>query len=368
MGKIKILLMSDLHLGIERENSLISGEERLSTFMNIISLARKHDILLIAGDLINSENIDPSYYEIIRKEFSSLLEEGKEIFYTPGAGELTDLGKLNPEIKEIITTFTFSDSSDSYVYKSSLGDIFVYGLQNMSVNNTWSIERKVPEGFHIGLFYTDFSPQITGVSDTGCIKKDDMKKMNLDFFALGKSHNFKMFRSSNKILGACSGSAEPCSMDEYGERYAVSMDLDGNNLPGIKRIAVNKVKILNEDVDCRQFAGQTELIEKIKLSWPGSSLININFSGERDFLIEKSFITKLTDYFRNLKIHDNSIPTLKVIIEENINSDSLKGLFYRNLRDAISEAGNKMDNRLLADIILQRNGNNKTGEGVLCDS
>ena len=86
MEKIKILLISDLHLGMERENSLISGEERLITFRRIISLAHKHDILLIAGDLIHDENIDSNILIYWKKNFHLCLKQGKEIFYHPGFG------------------------------------------------------------------------------------------------------------------------------------------------------------------------------------------------------------------------------------------------------------------------------------------
>jgi predicted phosphodiesterase len=366
MAKIKILLISDLHLGLERINPWISAEERLSTFRNIISLAREHDILMVAGDLINDSAIDSSYYDLIEKEFSSLLSDGKEIYYCTGAGELTGEGFLDPLIRRISTTFTFSDTSSNYVYKSSFGELFIYGLQNTGINDKWDIARKTPEGFHIGLFYADFSPQLAGAPDIRCIKKDDMKKMNLDFFALGKSHTFKMFKSSSKILGACPGSAEPCSMNEYGDRYAVSLEVEDGELRSIKRIAVNTVKIMNEEIDCRIFSGQQELVEKIKSTWAAGSLININLAGERNFLINDNFRMELVNFFRKIVITDCSVPSLEVLIDENRGSDSLKGFFYRNLKEQIP--GGKMDSRLLASIILKKNIKNKTECAIICDS
>jgi DNA repair exonuclease SbcCD nuclease subunit len=367
MEKIKILLTSDLHLGLERVNSLISGEERLSTFMKIISLAHKHNILLIAGDLIHDENIDASYPDVLKKEFSALLEAGKEIYYTPGSGELTKGGKLSPLLTGISTTFTFSDNSD-YVVKSSIGEIFIYGLQNMSLNKGWNIARKGRDGFHIGLFYADFSPQLSGTPVVGCIKKDDMKKMDLDFFALGKSHAFKMFRFSNKILGACSGSAEPCSIDEYGDRFVVSLELDGNELCNIKRIAVNTGKILYNVMDCGTIINQKDLIEKIKSTYPVNSIINITLTGERDFVIEDDIKTELAGFFRNLKIVDISLPTLKVMVEENNNNCSLKGIFFRKLNERLkSSVTKKMNSEILVKIISQNNRKNNTRGAILCD-
>ena len=368
MEKIKILLISDLHLGIERVNSLLSGEERISTLRRIISLAHKHDILLIAGDLIHDENIESRYFDILNEEFSSLIEAGREIFYTPGPGELSSNGKLNPAISEINTTYTFSDDKKEFMAKYSKGEIYIYGQQSNSLNREWNIARSEQKGFHIGLFHADFNPQTSGTPDTESIKKDDIKKMNLDFYALGKNHTFKMFRFANKILGAYPGSSEPCSIDESGDRFAVSMEIEDNALHNIKRIAVNTGKILSDGIDCSTIINQNTLFEKIKSTYPDRSIVNISLTGERDFLIENNFKTELSEYFRGLKITDSSFPTLKVMIEENLKCDSLKSVFFQMLSERINDPKqNKIKSEVLAAIISQKDISGKSEGAILCD-
>lgn len=368
MEKIKILLISDLHLGIEKVNPLISGEERLSTFRRIISLAIKHDILLIAGDLIHNEDIDDTYFTVLNDEFSSLSDSGVEIFYTPGPGELTSQKKLNSKISEISCINIFSDVQNKLMIKSSKGDIFIYGIQSSSSNSRWEITREQSAGFHIGLFHTDFNPQISGGSDIECIKKDDIKKMNLDFYALGKNHTFKMFRFSNKILGAYPGSAESSSIDETGDRFAVSMEIENNLLHNIKRIAVNTVKILSEEIDCGTVINQDTLLEKIKSTHPENSIVNILLTGERNFIIENNFKTVLSEYFRSLRIVDVSFPSLKIMIEENISSRSLKGIFFKALDDTMNRNNeNKIKSEILAEMITERDIRRKSEGDILCD-
>lgn len=368
MEKTKILLISDLHLGIERVNSLISGEERLNTLRRIFSLANKHDILLIAGDLIHDENIDSAYFDILKEEFSTLITAGREIFYTPGPGELTSRNKIASAVSELSTTFTFSDDKDDFMVKSSHGDIFIYGLQSQSVNGEWNIARTEQKGFHIGLFHADFNPQISGSPDTESIKKDDIKKMNLDFYALGKNHTFKMFRLSNKILGAYPGSSESCSIDECGDRFVISMDIEENLLHNIKRIAVNTGKILSNEIDCSTLINQSSLFEKIRSTNPDKSIVNITLTGERDFLIENNFKAELSEYFRSMKISDASLPSLKVMIEENFESDSLKGVFFKVLNQLINDdAAGKFKSEMLAEILSQKSINEKKSGAILCD-
>ena len=301
MEKIKILLISDLHLGIEKTNPVFSGEERVKTLNKIVSIAHDHDILLIAGDLIHDENIDSKYFDILNENFLSLTNAGKEIFYTPGHGELTSQDIINEKILQLNTTFTFSDNKSSMI-KSSKGNVFIYGLCNKASPDEWDIERAKEDGFHIGLFYTDFNPQINDSSDSLSVKKNNIKKMNLDFYALGKKHTFKMFKLYNKIIGAYPGSSDICEVDESGDRFVVSMEIEGSELLNIKKISVNNEKKLP--------------------------------------------------------------PSLKDMIKDNID-DSLKGVFFQILNEKIDEhVLNEADNEMLAKIIFQKSKRNKSkGDG-----
>ena len=367
MEKIKILLISDIHLGIENVNPIISGEERLETLDKIISIANDHDILLIAGDLINDENIDSRYFDILNEKFSSLIEAGKEIFFTPGYGEQTSQAGINPSILKINTTFTFSEDKES-VKKSSQGDIFIYGLWDNGSSNEWNIARSGEDGFHIGLFYADFNPQINDSSDKPSIKKKNIKKMNLDFYALGKNHTFKMFKLDNKIIGAYPGSSESCSIDEIGEKFAVTMEIESAELQSIKKIAVNTPKIFGGEIDCSDIFDQSALSEKIKSSYPADAIINITLSGDRDFMIESNFADEISQFFKAGKITDISIPSLKIMIEENMSNDSLKGVFFQMLNEKIDKnTSSKADNEMLVEIISQRSRGNKNEGVVLCD-
>lgn len=368
MDTIKILLISDLHLGVEHINPLVSRDERLNTLGRIISLARKHDILLIAGDLINDENIDPNYYTILNNEFSSLIDENIEIYFTPGYGEMTAEGDINPSILSLNTTFTFSDNKDENMIRSSRGDIYIYGQQYCSSKENWSIKRKEQKGFHLGLFYADFSPQANGNPETSSIKKDDIKKMNLDFYALGKNHAFKLFRMANKILGAYAGSAEPCSMDETGDRFVISIELEGDTLKNIKRIAANTGKILSGEIDCSALINQSSLYEKIRSSYPEKSIVKIVLTGERDFPMSNSISDELSGYFRGLKIFNRSIPTLKIMVEENSESNTLTGIFFSTLNEEIEKnPANRYKSDIIAGIIFNKSLEGENGGSVICD-
>ena len=87
--EIKILLTSDIHLGLGGAGAPVPEKARMNTFKRIVSLAREHDILLIAGDLIDCVALDKETLDVIRAEFNGLRESNVEILLTPGPGELT---------------------------------------------------------------------------------------------------------------------------------------------------------------------------------------------------------------------------------------------------------------------------------------
>jgi DNA repair exonuclease SbcCD nuclease subunit len=196
------------------------------------------------------------------------------------------------------------------------------------------------------------------------IKKDNIKKMKLDFYALGKKHTFKMFKLYNKIIGAYPGSSESYSIDETGDRFVISMEVENSELQNIKKIAVNSNKILSGEIDCSDILNQTDLFEIIKSDYPADSIINIALAGGRDFIIESNFINGLSEYFRGVKATDVSVPSLKIMIEENTD-DSLKGVFFQILNEKVDEDElNEADSEMLAGIISQRVASNKR-EGVV---
>lgn len=163
-------------------------------------------------------------------------------------------------------------------------------------------------------------------------------------------------------------SPEPCSINESGDRFVVSFEVEENTLNNFKRIAVNTGKILSDEIDCGTLINENSLNEKIRSTYPNQSIVFITLTGERDFIIENNFKTELAGYLRGLKIIDTSSSSLKVMIEENIKNDSLKGSFFRILSERISVMPDeKIRREIIADVLSQKKSNGKKEEVVLCD-
>lgn len=127
MNRIRLLLTSDLHIGITGGAAMPGIEERIQTFRKICGLAEMHDILLVAGDLIHDESTTGNIIEIIREEFARLMSAGIEVYYTAGRGELISDGSINPSVIGLPATRIFCDENDGFRVRSGKGDLYIYG-------------------------------------------------------------------------------------------------------------------------------------------------------------------------------------------------------------------------------------------------
>ncbi len=336
MKSIKLLLTSDLHLGIDKNRRLNLWNERIETFRRIMAQAAKHDILLIAGDFFDQEIESSVFFEHAAPEFTTLLDNGTEIFFTAGPGELKIDKKIIDYISGLDKCYYFSDRTvDDYI-KSDKGDIYIYGLQANSKHSPESISRCSKKGFHLGLFYADYNPGKRELCGIDCIDRESMKHMNMDFYALGKSHTFKMFKSQNKILGASPGSPEPCSIDENGDRFVISIEVNNNSILNIRRIPVNTESIISGEINCSDFQTEDELIEKIKTFAAENRILNISLKGTRFFEFDK-LGKEMPGFFKGLRIINKTTPSLNMQILTCCKDNSLMGEIYRTLDSIIEE-------------------------------
>lgn len=370
MKSIKLLLTSDLHLGIDRAGFLNVRNERTETFRKIMSQALKHDILLIAGDFIDRNLDEDDFFEIAAPELENLKNKGVEIFYTPGAEEVSGNLKITGFLSELENCHFFSDESPTAYLKSTKGPVFIYGMQAESRHGFASVARNSSKGFHIGLFYSDFNPRIQGVSESSCIDKNIIKQMNLDFYALGSSHSFKIFKSLNRIIGAYPGSPEPCSIEEWGDRFAISMEIENNSIQNIKRIPLNTASVICAVIDCTDLKSDDELIEKVKSQKNDRELIHIILKGTRSFPLTERLAKQLKGLFKGIQIINRTAPSLQMQISLFSSENSVKGEIYRTIDRKIRnrEIPSDINPEALARVLQNRFPSTLTDQEVLfCD-
>jgi len=324
-NEIKILLTSDLHLGMNGVEPVVPENIRMNTFKKITALAQEHDILLIAGDLFDSTNVSPELVEQVAGEFKSIRDQGTEIVYCPGNGELDGRGVIADFLYDLHASCLFSNpvSSDPFTVQRGKQTLHIYGIPPSPEFDLTRIKKEADDGFHLGLFYTEFNNNKS---------RSGFRNLNLDFYALGSNHDFKMFKVFDKIIGAFPGCPEAVTAEETGDRYVISLLLKDNEVFQIKRLTVNSIRLKKVEIDCSSYSSARALRDHLMGHASQKEIATVTLNGARDFSFGNE-IDVLRSRFFDLFIIDNSRPTLESLIVSYGTEDSIRGNFYSILQE-----------------------------------
>lgn len=319
---VKILITADLHLGRQDEAGIITETVRVDTLRNIISAAKEHDMLLIAGDFIDSGDISAEAKAALAESFKELAEAGVKVFYASGIGEQNRYGGVHSFIADLTVEHLFAIKDIEICPVEIKGRQFqIYGAAYSSDFNLPDVKRKEAEGFHIGLFHCGFD-FITN--------RSELQSLALDFYAIGFDHTSKIFKIYNRVLGAMPGSPIAFTEDETGDRFVLSMSVEEGKVSDIKRLKANSVQIVNLGVNCA--LGGNNLKSLLAEKSSDKTALKLSLHGERDFSTEE-FIDSVKDNFFCLHVEDESVPSVNFLTNTFAGEDSIRGQFFRILKD-----------------------------------
>ncbi|MCL1911172.1 MAG: metallophosphoesterase [Leptospirales bacterium] len=324
-NETKILITSDIHLGMG-DSGLVPESERIGTFRQIAAMAREHDILLIAGDLIDSGDVPDSTKDIIKQEFAEIREAGTEIIYAPGIGEQNKKGELHEFLNDFGATHIFVHKEITPC-SLTIGEqkFHIYGAAPSPGLNLTKVQKTNEDGFHIGLFHHNFNFKKT---------KPDTPMFDLDFYALGYGHSYKVFKVLDRIVGAKPGSPLAITEKETGERYVISMKIQKDARIEIERFPVNTVSIVNLAVNCGNYSRAEELNKALMQKASPKNILVVNVSGEYSFLPIET-IESLREHFFDIRATDTSTPSIGFTANLYEKEDTIKGEFCRILKEKL---------------------------------
>ncbi|MDY6933118.1 MAG: DNA repair exonuclease [Spirochaetota bacterium] len=335
---IKILLTSDIHLGHRNDDFYVSEDARMKTFKRITSLAKEHDLLLIGGDLFDYPNIGKELIDFVAEEFQNIRDNDVEIVYTLGENELYEDGSIPNFLLNLNTNHLFSRIEHSpYCFSKKNQQVFIYGSPSRKIDFS-QIRRKAEGGFHIGLFHVNFVLNDECIdSNISTLHRRDIKSLDLDFYALGHYHHFKVFKSMGRIIAAYPGSPEATSFGEKGDRSVLSIIVDDNEISQIKMFTVNSTIVNETFIDCCKPDAHNTLCEVLENNKSFQTIIKIILFGKRDFNIDSQIIEGYEREYLKILVEDNSYPSIDLLIKEFENENSLRGEFFSILKERIAQ-------------------------------
>ncbi len=348
MSSVKILHCADLHIGAAESSLGTLAESRraeaLITFEKIINLARDNqvNIILIAGDLLNSNNIDKSFVDRIFECFA-LVPDIKIVY---AAGNHDPLNAESPFKKYDLPKNLFVlDTKDCFVefadlnarvYGKSFKEVYMQGTPRFSLK---------PDDNHINLMCIHGELRSDLGSDYNSITNDYILNSGMDYIALGHVHKrTDVTKLGNTYVSYC-GCPEGQGFDELGEKGVYIGEISKQNC-NLQFVPTAKRMHLTETVDVTGLSSSNEiaehLIKAISQKHPetfADNLYKIIIVGklDEDVTVSVPEITARlnnTLYFAKLRNKTEIKLDFNILSQEN----TLKGVFVKNMLKRLENA------------------------------
>lgn len=337
----KILHTADVHLGAPFRSFAAKGKELREgakrTFLNIIKAAQEEnvDLLLIAGDLVDSNRVSPATVSFIATEISKLAIP---IVILPGTHDC-----LNNE--SVYHRQDWNKCKDVYIFKEELGQSFEFPQLGLAVHGRPNTSNQSATSPLLGLnplpqykwniAMAHGSLQIPGKSavDDFPITFKEIEESGMDYIALGHWHSYLGNMRHGKTLTEYCGSANTLTFgDDSGTISIVDLNAD---VVTVNRRKVGYYNWLTTECDTTDMADfisrhrhpQTLIKIKLKDTVAAEKLAELK-------QIEQSF----TDAYFSLQINYTSMGQFKEVDLSQYPDTTVAGQFIMLAQEKIASA------------------------------
>lgn len=242
---IKILHTGDIHLdssfsSLDPRHSEIRRNELRAAFTSMMTYARMNsvDLILIAGDIFDGNNVTRETVAMLRREFELY---GGPVFIAPGNHDPASPKSIWQ--KNIFTdnVHVFRNASVQMFELDSLSvNVWGYAFtsSDMTENPLLSFESSPndhPERINLLVCHGD----ITGSDRTNCpLDEESLLAFGADYTALGHIHNPPAPGENGRWCYP--GCLEPRAFDELGPKGACMVEIEKKN--GVPEISIKRVR------------------------------------------------------------------------------------------------------------------------------
>jgi DNA repair exonuclease SbcCD nuclease subunit len=355
---LRLLHTADVHLGARHEDlgdrAATQRERQFAAFVATIDLAiaEKVDLVLIAGDLFDS-NVQPRRsVERAAAQLKRLVEARIRIVIAPGTHDVFDRASIYraydvPALAGAVGSdlVTVLDPEHPDVHLRSL-DVVVHGRCFPT--------KRAPEspllGFdaakddratwHVGLLHAAVAIEGKTDGDDVVITSAEIEASHLDYLALGHWHSTSKGKAGRTTY-AYSGAPEPIALDQDRAGNVLLVTLDSTE--GKKRVLVEERRVGSTrfdriQLDAASIGSQPGLVNLLRERASPDLILDVELIGVRpdelDVHVEE-VESELADQFLKLRVRDKAVSPLP---DGPVASpDTVLGAFVRDLEAQIAE-------------------------------
>jgi DNA repair exonuclease SbcCD nuclease subunit len=356
---LRLLHTADVHLGARHadlgEQAAAQRERQFAAFRATVdlALAEKVDIVLIAGDLFDSNTQPRRSVERVAAELKRLAEAKVRTVIIPGTHDVYDRSSLyrvhdlpalagsGPD-DDLVTVLT-PDRPSVHLQACDVvvhGRVFATKRAPHSPLRDLKVEAGDGATWHVGLVHGSLAIPDRTDRDEVVVTREEIEATGLDYLALGHWHSAQQGRAGRTTY-AYAGAPEPVAVtqDGAGKVLLVTLDEAGPaRTVTIDERVVGKTRFEKLDVDAADVADQPALVERIAARADPDLVLDARLTGVRpdelDLSIEE-IEEGLRSRFLKLRLRDQSVPALTDGVLPS--PDTIPGAFIRNVEGRIAE-------------------------------
>lgn len=335
---LKILHSADWHLDApfssfspERRALLIQAQRRIPDRIARLCREEKCDLVLLSGDLFDGDSTRETarilYRALERMDVPVFISPGNHDFYTPDSPWSKELWPDNVHI------FT---GDMEYIDLPRLNcRVYGAGYRSMDCPPLLDNFRAEGDGYRIGILHAD----PTRANSPYCpVTAAQAAASNLHYLALGHIHKSGSFHAGSTLVG-WPGCPMGRGWDETGEKglYIVTLEESAS----IRSIPLDTMRFTEESVDIGMDALQA--LQKILPPTPCDDFFRITLTGSGD--VDLNTLRSTLEHLPNLELLNHTEPPTD--LWEDAGEDSLRGVYFRMLQEALFSADGPEEQRIL---------------------
>lgn len=362
---VRLLHTADVHLGAKflglGDKGIFQREQVRASFKKIISLAIAEDvdILLIAGDLFETNQQPQKNIDLVIEQFSLLAANNIPVCLIPGTHDCFDSGSIYRKfnLEETCPSLTlFTDEAWAYKEFPGLG-LTLYGRPNLT-NRAYKspldgLRRLTESQYHVAMAHGSLNISDVIAEDDHVFTAKQIHNSQMHYIALGHWH--RPYPCSDKgVVAWYSGPPELISMDqrEQGGVIIVTM-LDSGRVEVERR--QTGVRYSDElGIDVSDFDSLSLLKSRILEGADPNLVRKVLIKGLRNehmLLPLEELEAELSEGFFHLRIVDQSHPRMSEIREDAYAGQLILARFVKLMKEHIEAS--QGDEREIAEEALQ---------------
>lgn len=373
---IRLLHTADIHLGAPfvhlGERAAAQRAQLRTTFQRVIDIAleREVDALLIAGDLFDSNRVDPADIAFARTQLARLAENVAKPVPALLIGGTHDclaeraILQKDHVINDLSHVILLTPERPQHVLPGA--SLTVTGISNL-VNKTRnspidsSSFPRAATSYHVGMVHGSLAIPGKHAIDDMPFTEEQMNATGLDYLALGHWHSM-LDISTDRVTAWYSGSPEAIDFGETHAGHVLLVELNTDQAqPVVTPIRVGERQFVRYQVDVTGMSSVQTLLADIESRVEREAThvarsniaLELQLTGQRteSLAVAVAALHELYDQqLFQLLVKDRTVLRLSVDERNAYPERSIQGQFVRSMYDLVTTAKEGSRERAVAEL------------------